>query len=95
MSRINSQVLHTFRRFECLSLSYTEICLFVKCSFYSMLYNCLVWSVKGHSTIVNAIDGIGGNTPNSQEGAPLIATGSRDGTVKVRKLFSLNTAVGK
>ena len=51
-----------------------------------MLYNCLVWSVKGHSTIVNAIDGIGGNTPNSQEGAPLIATGSRDGTVKVRKL---------
>ena len=92
MSRINSQVLHTFRKFECLSL---EICLSVKCSFYSILYNCLVWSVKGHSTIVNAIDGIGGNTPNSQEGAPLIATGSRDGTVKVRKLFSLNTAVGK
>ena len=60
-----------------------------------MLYNCLVWSAKGHSTIVNAIDGIGGNTPNSQEGAPLIATGSRDGTVKVRKLFCLNTAVGK
>lgn len=42
-----------------------------------------VWSVKGHSTIVNAIDGIGGNTPNSEEGTPLIVTGSRDGTVKV------------
>ena len=78
-----------------MSFTVPEICLFVKCSFYSMLYNCLVWSVKGHSTIVNAIDGIGGNTPNSQEGAPLIATGSRDGTVKVRKLFCLNTAVGK
>ena len=58
-----------------------------KCNFHSMLYNILVWSVKGHSTIVNAIDGIGGNTPDSQEGTPLIVTGSRDGTVKVIKLF--------
>ena len=54
----------------------------------------LVWSVKGHSTIVNAIDGIGGNTPNSEEGTPLIVTGSRDGTVKVRQLFCMVTAFG-
>ena len=54
----------------------------------------LVWSVKGHSTIVNAIDGIGGNTPNSEEGTPLIVTGSRDGTVKVRQLFCIITVFG-
>ena len=38
-----------------------------------------VWKVKAHKTIVNSIDGMGG----SGVGAPELATGSRDGTVKV------------
>jgi hypothetical protein len=36
-----------------------------------------VYSVKGHKEIINAIDGIGGL--GIGEGAPEIATGSRDG----------------
>lgn len=40
-----------------------------------------VWSVKGHDTLVNCIDGCGGL--NIGCGAPELATGSRDGTVKV------------
>jgi WD40 repeat protein len=40
-----------------------------------------VFSVKGHSSIINAIDGIGGL--NVGFGAPEIVTGSRDGCVKV------------
>lgn len=40
-----------------------------------------VYSVKGHKEIVNCIDGVGGL--GIGEGAPEIATGSRDGCVKV------------
>lgn len=40
-----------------------------------------VYSVKAHSQIVNAIDGVGGL--GIGEGAPEIVTGSRDGSVKV------------
>jgi WD40 repeat protein len=40
-----------------------------------------VFQVKGHSSIINAIDGIGGLNVGS--GAPEIVTGSRDGCVKV------------
>jgi len=36
-----------------------------------------VYSVKGHSEIINAIDGVGGL--GIGEGAPEIVTGSRDG----------------
>jgi WD40 repeat protein len=36
-----------------------------------------VWTVKGHSQIVNCIDGIGGLVGG---GAPEIVTGSRDGS---------------
>lgn len=39
-----------------------------------------VYSVKGHKEIINAIDGVGGLVG---EGAPEIATASRDGAVKV------------
>lgn len=47
------------------------------------LENCNkpVYSVKGHSEIINAIDGVGGLGVG--EGAPEIATASRDGTVKI------------
>lgn len=40
-----------------------------------------VYSVKAHSEIINSIDGIGGL--GIGEGAPEIATASRDGAVKV------------
>jgi len=40
-----------------------------------------VFQVKGHNSIINAIDGIGGLNVGS--GAPEIVTGSRDGCVKV------------
>ncbi|XP_041352610.1 WD repeat-containing protein 92-like [Gigantopelta aegis] len=40
-----------------------------------------VYSVKGHKEIINAIDGVGGL--GIGEGAPEIATASRDGVVKV------------
>ena len=40
-----------------------------------------VWSVKGHSTIVNCIDGCGGLDVGG--GAPELVTGSRDGSVRV------------
>ncbi|WAR18493.1 WDR92-like protein, partial [Mya arenaria] len=40
-----------------------------------------VYSVKGHSEIINCIDGVGGL--GIGEGAPEIVTGSRDGSVKV------------
>jgi WD40 repeat protein len=40
-----------------------------------------VYSVKGHKEIINAIDGVGGL--GIGEGAPEIATGSRDGAVKI------------
>ena len=40
------------------------------------------YTVQGHEQIINCIDGVGGLTgPDS--GAPEIATGSRDGHVKV------------
>lgn len=44
-----------------------------------------VWSVKGHSSIVNAIDGVGGEAMSSSSdvGTPEIVSGSRDGSVKV------------
>lgn len=42
-----------------------------------------VWSVKGHSSIVNGIDGIGGKQTACVQGTPKIVTGSRDGSVKV------------
>jgi len=43
-----------------------------------------VWSVKGHRSIVNAIDGVGGGAVgHANIGAPEIVTGSRDGSVKV------------
>lgn len=41
-----------------------------------------IWSVKGHTEIINSIDGVGGNSTNSSL-APEIVTGSKDGTVKV------------
>ncbi|CAM9883692.1 dynein axonemal assembly factor 10 [Lampetra fluviatilis] len=40
-----------------------------------------VYTVKGHTEIINCIDGVGGLGVG--EGAPEIVTGSRDGTVKV------------
>jgi len=40
-----------------------------------------VYEAKGHSEIINAIDGVGGLGVG--EGAPEIVTGSRDGTVKI------------
>lgn len=40
-----------------------------------------VWSVKAHSTLVNCIDGIGGLSIGY--GAPELATGSRDGIVRI------------
>lgn len=40
-----------------------------------------IYSVKGHSEIINAIDGCGGLGIGG--GAPEIVTGSRDGSVKV------------
>ena len=40
-----------------------------------------VFSVKGHSSIINAVDGVGGL--NVGYGAPELVTGSRDGHVKV------------
>lgn len=40
-----------------------------------------VFSVKGHASIINSIDGVGGL--NIGYGAPEIVTGSRDGCVKV------------
>jgi len=40
-----------------------------------------VYSVKGHSSIINAIDGVGGL--NLGYGAPEIVTGGRDGCVRV------------
>jgi len=43
-----------------------------------------VWNVKGHASIVNAIDGVGGGALGHRNiGAPELVTGSRDGTVKV------------
>ena len=43
-----------------------------------------VWNVKGHTSIVNAIDGVGGGAlGHRNSGAPELATGSRDGTVKL------------
>ena len=43
-----------------------------------------VWNVRGHTSIVNSIDGIGGGAVgHSRIGAPELATGSRDGSVKV------------
>ena len=42
----------------------------------------LVWSAKGHSSIINSIDGaIGDELSNPEE--HLVVTGSRDGSVKV------------
>mmetsp|Transcript_11855 Transcript_11855/g.19310 ORF Transcript_11855/g.19310 Transcript_11855/m.19310 type:complete len:361 (-) Transcript_11855:1490-2572(-) len=43
--------------------------------------NVPIWSVKGHETLINCIDGCGGM--NIGCGAPEIVTGSRDGCVKV------------
>ena len=40
-----------------------------------------VYSAKGHKEIINCIDGVGGL--GIGEGAPEIATGSRDGAVKI------------
>eukprot|EP01137_Pigoraptor_chileana_P010640 Opistho-2@60480 len=40
-----------------------------------------IYTARGHSAIINAIDGIGGQSVGC--GAPEIATGSRDGSVKV------------
>lgn len=40
-----------------------------------------IWSVQGHSLIVNSMDGCGGLGVGS--GAPELVTGSRDGTVQV------------
>ena len=45
-----------------------------------------IWQVKGHTAMVNAIDGIGGGATTSSAadiGAPELVTGSRDGSVKV------------
>ena len=45
-----------------------------------------IWQVKGHTSMINAIDGIGGGATSSSSvdiGAPELVTGSRDGTVKV------------
>ena len=52
-------------------------------------YNNLVWSVKGHASIVNAIDGVGGKAMSSSSdvGTPEIVSGSRDGSVKVVKHY--------
>ena len=49
-----------------------------------------VWQVKGHSSMINAIDGVGGGATTSSSvdiGAPELVTGSRDGSVKVQGLF--------
>jgi WD40 repeat protein len=40
-----------------------------------------VWSVRAHTSMVNCIDGIGGLSIGN--GAPELATGGRDGTVKI------------
>ena len=41
-----------------------------------------VWSAKGHSSIINSIDGaVGKESTNNQD--HLVVTGSRDGSVKV------------
>ena len=58
---------------------------------YPYYYNNLVWSVKGHASIVNAIDGVGGETMSSPSdvGTPEIVSGSRDGSVKVIKHYSV------
>lgn len=40
-----------------------------------------VWSTKGHSSIINSIDGAVGKESSSEE--HLVVTGSRDGSVKV------------
>lgn len=42
--------------------------------------NHQVYVTKEHTDIINAIDGMGGNTTNC--GAPEIVTGSRDGKTK-------------
>ena len=42
-----------------------------------------VWRVKAHDDFINAVDGAGGGCGGSGEGAPEVATASRDGTVKV------------
>ena len=47
---------------------------------------CSIWQVKGHTSMVNAIDGVGGGALTSSStdiGAPELVTGSRDGSVKV------------
>ena len=58
----------------------------IECPYY---YNNLVWSVKGHASIVNAIDGVGGETMSSPSdvGTPEIVSGSRDGSIKVIKFY--------
>lgn len=51
-----------------------------------------VFQVKGHTSIINAIDGIGGLNVGS--GAPEIVTGSRDGCVKVWDVRQKEPVVG-
>ena len=52
-----------------------------------------VYSVRGHKEIINCIDGVGGL--GIGEGAPEIATGSRDGsyfviTIYISLIFSIS-----
>lgn len=44
-----------------------------------------VYSIKGHSEIINCIDGVGGL--GIGEGAPEIVTGSRDGKILLCCVF--------
>ena len=50
-----------------------------------------MYSVKGHSEIINAIDSVGGLGVG--EGAPEIATAGRDGTVHCEVIMSLFCSV--
>lgn len=50
-----------------------------------------LFSVKGHNSIINAIDGCGGT--GLQTGPPEIASASRDGTVKIWDVRQPNKAV--
>ena len=56
-----------------------------------MIIKCFslpVWSAKGHSSIINSIDGATGKeSTNNQD--HLVVTGSRDGSVKVLTIVAV------
>ena len=61
----------------------------LKIIYILQLYFVLVWSAKGHSSIINAIDGTGGTNESFEVQNHEVVTGSRDGSVKVIIIFCL------